>query len=327
MNVKRWQKRKVPWRIILLACGVCVVLIIPLSYLLWSPGLEIRDGRHDRGQNGIWISSLWLGKGEGWYHRNVDTNKFGHYRSKESIQALASNLRAHHITDVFPKLHPADVGGLVPDVDSAQVEMFLDEFSGFRVIPSIRWGGSAHFRNDKGRKAFIASVKQLLDDHPRFAGVHLNLELLTNGDAGFLKLLDELKASLPPGKLLSIAAYAPPSRWQEKWEVHWDEIYFREVAKRCDQIAVRMYDTSLQAPRLYQNLMAAWTAEVLTWSEGKQVLLGIPTYRVSLRNSLLGIHLGLSRQPVPTNYQGIAIRSDRETDDEEWKYFREHFLK
>jgi len=307
----------------LLACGGCVVLIFLVGYLLWSPGLDVRDGRHDRGQNGIWISSFWLGKGEGRYFRNADTNKFAHYRSKESIQALATKLRAHHITDVFPELFPTDVAGIIPDVDSAQVETFLDEFSRFRVLPSIHWG---YFRSDKGRKAFIASVKQLLDDHPRIVGVQLKLEL-TNGDAAFLILLDELKASLSPGKLLSVAAHAPPTQWQESWEVHWDETYFREVAKRCDQIVVRMYQTSVPEPKLYQNLMADWTTEVLAWSEGKPVLLGVATYSDELRNSLLGIHRGLSRQSVPTNYQGIAILSDLETDDEEWKYFREHFLK
>ncbi len=322
-----WSKLKQPpWRTIV--PGACVVLLVPVGYAVWSPGLDVRDGQNDRGQNGIWISHGWLGD-DGWFIRNGKTNELNRYRTKESVHALAAKLRAHHITDVFPHLCPADIEGPIPAVDATQTEIFLDEFTGFRVMPWIGGpnGGSARYRNEKWRQVFLGSVKRLLEAHPRFAGVHLNVEPLTTGDADFLKLLDELKASLPPGKLFSIAAYPPPTRWQPSEEVHWDETYFCEVAKRCDQIAVRMYDTSLKEPKLYQNLMADWTVEVLAWSEGKPVLLGVPTYFDNLGNSLLGIHRGLSRQSVPTNYQGIAIRSDRETDDGDWEYFREHFLK
>jgi hypothetical protein len=333
-----WSKLKQPpWRTIV--PGVCVALIVPVGYAVWSPGLDTRDGRHDRGQNGIWISHGWLGD-DGWFIRNAKTNEFNRYRRRDSIQALATKLREHHVTDVFPHLCPADVDGPIPAVDSKQVEKFLDEFAGFRVMPWIGGpnGSSARYRNETWRKAFINSVGQLLEKHPRFAGVHLNVEPLASGDTDFLKFLDELKACLPSGKVLSIAAYPPPTRWQPSEDVHWSEDYFREVAKRCDQMAVMMYDTSLRFPKLYQRLMADWTGEVLTWSEGKAVLLGVPTYsdvgvdyhhpRVeNLRNGLRGIHRGLSQQSVPTNYQGVAIYCDWETDEGEWKYFREHFLK
>jgi len=43
-------------------------------------------------------------------------------------------------------------------------------------------------------------------------------------------------------------------------------------------------------------------------------------------NALLGVHRGLSHQPLPTNYQGVAIYCEWETSEAEWQYFREHFL-
>jgi hypothetical protein len=99
-----------------------------------------------------------------------------------------------------------------------------------------------------------------------------------------------------------------------------------------------MYDTALRSGRLYQGLMADWTEEVLSWSEGKPVLLGIPTYFdagvgyhvpevENLANALPGIHRGLTRHQGPTNYQGVAIYCEWETDPEEWRFLREHFLK
>jgi hypothetical protein len=84
--------------------------------------------------------------------------------------------------------------------------------------------------------------------------------------------------------------------------------------------------------------MADWTVEVLAWSEGKPVLLGVPTYDdagvgyhdpkvENLTNALLGIHRGLSRSVVATNYQGVAIYCDWETSEAEWNYLGQHFLK
>src|SRR6185503_848660 len=98
------------------------------------------------------------------------------------------------------------------------------------------------------------------------------------------------------------------------------------------------YDTSLRYPRLYQNLMAEWTCEVLAWSEGRTVLLGLPTYddadtgyhdpkAENLINGLLGIHRGLSsRSAIPTNYQGVAIYCEWEMDGAEWAEFHGRFL-
>jgi hypothetical protein len=199
-------------------------------------------------------------------------------------------------------------------------------------------GVSARYSNEAWRNKFVEEVRNLFVRHPRFAGVHLNVEPLTSGDQEFLKFLEQLRAALPAGKILSIAAYPPPTRWHPFPEVHWEENYFREVARRTDQLAVMMYDTSLREPKLYQRLMADWTEEALQWSEGKSVLLGVPTYDdadteyhrpdvENLDNALLGIHGGLSRRAPTTNYQGVAIYCEWETDENEWSNFRDRFLK
>src|SRR5437016_4726521 len=55
-----WQKiKQPPWRTIVPGC--CLLLVMWTGYLLWSPGLDVRDGRHDQARNGIWISHGWLG--------------------------------------------------------------------------------------------------------------------------------------------------------------------------------------------------------------------------------------------------------------------------
>ena len=325
-----------PWRTI--AGGGLLLCIFFGSYAAWQPGLDVRDGRHDLGKNGIWLSHGWLGANS-WFIENGRTNELGKFRDPENIYKLAELLKQHHIKDVFPHLCPSDPYGKLPEMDEVQVERFLAAFADFRVMPWVGApvGPSARIANAKWRAGFIGSITNLLAAHPGFAGVQINIEPLTSGDKDFLVLLEQIHAALPKGKLLSVAAYPPPTRWQPYPEVHWDENYFREVAQRCDQMAVMMYDTGLRVPKIYEHVMAKWTSETLLWSEGKPVLLGAPTYDdagveyhnpkvENLRTALLGIHKGLGTS-LASNYQGVALYCEWETDADEWSFFESHFMK
>ena len=335
MNI--WQNiKRPPWRTVVPGCGLLVAVCV--AYLSWHPGLDVRDGRHDRRQNGVWLGHGWFGEDD-WFIRNGKTNEFARFRDLGRIRELADQLRRHHVTDVFPHLCPAEPDGKLPSVDAEQVARFLDAFEGFRVMPWIGGvnGRDARVHKPQWRAAFATNVHNLIATHPRLAGVQINVEPLTSGDTNFLELLEELRSVLPPGKLLSVAAYPPPTWWHPYDDVHWDEKYFRDVARRSDQLAVMMYDAAQRIPKTYQRLLADWTQEVLAWSEGKPVLLGVPTYDdadvgyhdpkvENLTNALLGIHRGLSSQPLPTNYQGVSVYCEWETSAAEWQYFQEHFL-
>jgi hypothetical protein len=325
-------------RRVVVAVGV-VVLVVLVAYAVWSPGRDVRDGRHDVGRNGIWIGHGWLAD-DLWFKREDETDLIPQFRDPERIEALATLLRDHHITDVFAHLCPAQPDGRIPDVDHEQVERFLDAFDGFRVMPWVGGiAGSQPFPDPSWRSTFVESVRALLEAHPRFAGVHVNIEPCPSGNAAFLDLLDELRAALPDGKVLSVAAYPPPTRWHPHPNVHWDRAYYGQVARRADQIVVMMYDTSIRFRKVYQQVTASWTRHVLEWSGDADVLLGLPAYddegagyhvgRVeNLRNALLGIHAGLGGlDPLPANYQGVAIYCEWEMDDAEWADFAARFLK
>ena len=98
-----------------------------------------------------------------------------------------------------------------------------------------------------------------------------------------------------------------------------------------------MYETALKFQKLYRQLMSSCTAEVLNWSEGTQVLLGVPahddagagyhTSRVeNLRNAIRGIHAGLRRfETLPENYAGKAIYCEWDMDDREWALLKREF--
>jgi hypothetical protein len=323
-----------PWRL-----PIWFVTGLLVGYLLWQPGTLPEDGRHDRGKNGIWISHGWMGD-DAWFARHNKNRD--EYRSEASIRNLADKLRQNHITDVFPHLCPALPNGKIPQVDDEQVERLVKMLEGVRVIP---WVGAPNgdvetiYSDTRWRKRFCESIAGLLEAHPGLAGIHVNIEPCRSGDVDFLTLLEELRAILPKGKILSVAAYPPPTIWQPVPEIHWDEAYFREVSQRVDQVAVMMYDTALRWEKPYISLMAIWTREILNWSGRAEVLLGVPVYDDSgttyhfphvenLKNGLKGIHSGLNGfGQLPENYQGVAIYCEWEMEPEEWKFFQKYFLK
>jgi hypothetical protein len=225
--------------------------------------------------------------------------------------------------------------------DASALERFLDHFDDSKVVPWVGGVLDNHCSPDspQWRTNFISSVLALLQSHPRLAGVQVNIEPMPTGNPDFLILLEELRQAMPEGKILSVAAYPPPTRWHPYPDVHWDEDYFRQVARRADQLAPMMYDTAIQCPKVYQHLMSSWTTEVLDWSGDSEVLLGIPAYDdagvgyhfpkvENLQNALSGIHAGLSGcESLPKNYAGVAIYCEWEMDRQEWSQFEKEFGK
>lgn len=322
--------------------ALLAILAVVAAWRYWPfpAGVDVRDGRHDRGTNGIWLQHGWLGD-DGWFQRNGKKDRIPEFRSPEAIRGLAQRLAAHHVTDLFPHLCPTSTDGRLPPCDPEQVDRFVREMAGLRVMP---WIGGAYpvqaFPSDPAwRATFALSTADLLCAHPGLAGVHLNIEPCRSGNPEYLALLDQIRAALPPGKVLSVAAYPPPTVWQPASGVHWDETYFRAVARRVDQLAVMMYDTGLREPDRYRGLMCDWTRACIDWAGTTHVLLGVPTYDdpgvayhhaevENLANSLLGIHQGLGAyRSLPANYAGIALYCEWEMDEGEWAHLRGHFLR
>lgn len=328
--------RRPPWRTIY--AGTLFMLALWLAWSLWDPGGDPPPGgAHDRGRNALWIGHGWLGD-DRWfrlYHKDKSA-----FREPARLADLRAKLRRHGIGDVFPHLCPCENDGSIAASDPVQVERFLDSMEGVRVIPWI--GGNAyttaHLADPAWRQRFAESAGDLLRRHPRLAGVQVNIEPCRDGDADFLALLDAVRPALPEGKVLSVAAYPPPTVLHRAPDCHWGEPYVREVSKRADQIAFMCYDTAIFLPKLYVNLMADWTRDCLEWSPDSDVLIGLPAYDddgvgyhhpdvENLPNALRGLHGALGGKPLPANYQGIAIYAGWEMDGAEWALLRDQFSK
>lgn len=319
---------------------VLVVLILFTLWCCWQPGKEIRDGRHDRGENGLWLAHGWLGADD-WFRMHGKEAEKSKYRSNESLTALAQRLKKHGITEVYPHLCPVEPNGALPATDAAATTQFLTSLPGIRVWPWV--GGiveTSTLQDSAWRKRFCSSIRELLTQYPDMAGVHVNFEPLPDGTQAYLQLLDEVRAALPsPAHRISVAAYPPPTLWQRAADVHWSEPFFRAVAKRVDQLVVMTYDTSIRWQNPYRKLMGDWTMQILDWSEGRSVLLGVPAYEdaatgyhlpevENIPNALAGINAGLmTYNGLPDSYRGICLYCDWEMDNAKWHAVEEFFTR
>ena len=310
-----------------IVAALAIILGIPtLLYLFWVPG---RNGPlPEYANNAIWIGHGWLGD-DSWFIRNK-RNK-DDFRTAAKISALFKKLSEHKISTVYPHLCPAQMDGKIAPYDSRQIERFLDfaEQYNIKVIPWI--GGvfeeSARPADKRWRKNFTDSVEELLDKHPRLTGVQINIEPMPSGNRDFLTLLEELQLAVH-GKVLSVAAYPPPTKWHQFPDVHWEDDYMHQVAERCNQLAVMMYDTAIPLEKFYVKLMRDWTLRLVqvTYSSGCELLLGIPSYEdpgvgyhkaevENIRSALRGI------SDTPSHYgaDGIAIYCEWEMNDAKWR--------
>ncbi len=281
--------------------GPAVLACLALALALWlrAPGLDVRDGRNDRGKNGIVL-------GPGWIVGDA-------MKPVLAVGDLARAIREHHISEVYLQIPPPNAEGALPGLDAARTEALLYECYDARGWAQI--GGESFALDDaRWRRFFIVEVRRLLDRHPRLRGVQLDLGALPDGNAALLAFLDELRPVLAPDtRLLSIAVGA------------WSEPYFREVARRADQLVVPLDLSASVFARfsVLRNVTRVGTA--FAWCEGKPTFLRIPADK-RLRRGLGTVHLGLSRQPLPEQYQGVILSVGDAPAAATWADFKARFL-
>ena len=305
--------------------------VLICGYWIWQPGSNAPLPVYT--DNAIWLGHGWLGDDVWFRSNNRDTTLF---RDVNRCQVLLQRLHDNGIATVYPHLCPAQLNGRIAPCDNEQVERFLDVAAqhGVKVIPWIGgvFGESARPADKKWRSNFVSSVDELLKKHPRLVGVQVNIEPMPSGNNDFLLLLDELR-TVTSGRILNVAAYPPPTRWHPVSDVHWDLSYIRQVACRCDQLAVMMYDTAIPLEKIYIDLVKRWTKELSETVQSTEcrLILGIPAYE----DADVGYHhpkvenitsamKGISSAKPERAINGIAIYCEWEMNERKWKEWQRY---
>ena len=290
---------------------------------LFPPGGE----SFDRGRNAIWLN-------DGWY-RGTAT---------EPVDHLVGRLRAEGITEAyFPVRYVGKSGYLryrCPVQARALTEKLHQLDPDLRAIAWIYAGNKRGLTGldltDPALRGRMAGEARWLTTTCGFDGVQWDYEICTDRDPGLVPLLRATRATLPPGKTLSVATGLwlpwPLARWG------WSEAYFSQVAANCDELTVMGYDTGMTWPRSYVWLIGEEcrrvTAAAALGNPRCRVIIGLPTYRdggpshnpwaENLRMGLKGVREAFGTT-APANFQGLALFSDSTTREPDWDTYRRYW--
>jgi hypothetical protein len=292
-------------------------------------------GVGNSGQNAVWLDVGWSSEP----------------RTDHEIGRLAGHLRRYQIQHVFAYAgflredgrftstygHASD---FVQHLKAAVPEVRVQGWIGVPVRRA--WSSLTGSRGyvdlgDQRTRGTIASFCADLVVVGGFDGVHLDAEPVADGDQHLLALLEEVRRATGPGATLSVATPhirpflvdAPPLA---HGPVAWSGGYYRQVARRVDQVAVMTYDSGLPLAGLYRAWQRTQVVRISQVLAGLplQVFIGVPTSEEptwthwpaaeTMRTGLAGVLDGLaaSAQRVVT---GVAIYPYWETDDEEWALY------
>ncbi|MCY4018315.1 MAG: hypothetical protein OXG39_02805 [Chloroflexi bacterium] len=314
-------------RISSLCLAAIVAPLIVLAYLFTPPVAEVKLPRTDL-RLGVWIGVTW----------SMDEH------APDDIRDLANELLARNVKDVY-----VYVSYLTADdsfnLTYGQAKAFVKEIK--RQAPGLRllaWIGvpvsikRADGTTNADRLASariregIALFSRFAVEELGFDGVHLNAEMIADGDPAYLQTLEQIRGELPPEAFLSVTAH--PLRLVKPVTAlpypvlahHWAQDYLKQVAQMSDQIVLMAYDSGLPFPRDYLNWVAYQTAasQEALQDVDAELLVGLPTSEEwtpshqtgaeTIRIALNGLRAGISDR-----LDGIGIYPFWETDAKEWQ--------
>ncbi|MFD9130472.1 hypothetical protein [Kitasatospora sp. NPDC059571] len=284
-----------------------------------------------RGRDALWLGHAW-----------VDGRK-----GDSDLTALAARLDGTGIRNLYVHTGPLEHDGSLRADLSPGAERFVAEVH--RRLPGLRvqaWLGDVVEPEKTGldldradtRDRVAGSARQTLAQG--FDGVHLDLEPVHSGSAGFLTLLDRVhEVTGAAGVPLSVAApqidplpgigrAGLALSGHGKW---WSQEYFGRVADRVEQVALMSYDTSMPVESLYGGYVAHQTALALqAVPDDVDLLMGLPAYwedtpthhgsAETVAAAVRGARLGLG--PGGRRAFGLALYVDFTATDADWSAYR-----
>jgi hypothetical protein len=330
----RWTRRT----LLALALLLLLPLLATQATLRLNYAGDTADGTYTRDRDALWLGHAW-----------VDGRK-----TDADVAALADRLKSTGIRDLYVHTGPLRHDGTLPKSLYPRAGWFIKAVH--REAPRVRvqaWLGDVlategptgmRLTEAATRDHVVASARQVLD--AGFRGAHFDLEPLHSGDQDYLRLLDRLhRVTAAHDALLSVAAHQIDplpgfhSFWgavagHPKW---WSQGYFRQVARRVDQIAVMSYDTMQPLQSTYGGYVAQQTSLALEATPpGTDLLMGLPFYHENrfghwahaetVPAAVRGVRLGLSRTDAGRAHFGVALYVDFAATEADWAAYEKGWV-
>ena len=323
-----------------LALVSLVIALLALRTCFFRPSTELSGGHFNRGHNAAWVGVEW----------SMEAH------SREQISQLARHLRDCQISTIYVYVSYLKPTGLfnatydyakdfVAELKAAYPDIDVQAWFGIPVqtLPGIPGpSGYIDLSNDTVRTRIVEMSRSAVTELG-FDGVHLDPEPVISGEANLLRLLDEVRLGIGTARLSISGREITPllpeadiilNRW-----FTWRADYYREIARRVDQIAVMSYDSHAPAGWVYEKWVQ-FQIIALTNSlkdAAADLFIGIPTSEEqtashdpaveNMVSGLSGLLMGLNDlDSWPERVTGVAIYPYWETSDEEWAQYRALWL-
>lgn len=311
--------------------GLVLVTMAAGRACIFRPATDYPGSHFNRGENAAWLGVEWANE----------------THSAREIAILGRDLDRRQIRYIF-----VYTSYLRPDGQFNPTFGYLSDFvSRLKATnPALHiqaWIGLPLGHIDLSDATVRGEIVQFCVDLVRTTGVdgiHLDPEPIPTDEENVLTLLDELRDALGSGLTLSIATRRiwpifPEVQWPLVGQIAWRASYYREIARRVDQIAVMTYDSAMPWALLYRQWVRFQVIEISRVVDGMgvQLFFGIPTseektwthypWAENMRSGLEGVIDGLNDAAArPAAVTGVAIYPYWETDKAEWRIYEELWL-
>lgn len=308
-----------------------VLMGLLVWHFLIGPSDDFPGSFFNRNENAMWLRHSWVDTDQSW----------------ESISEMVHDLERHGITYAYVHSGPIDSDGNVPDYRYVYAKQFLDRAKA--INPKIQyhaWLGQKRSQidlEDENVRKNIVETSQLLVGDIGFDGIHYDFEPVSGYDRGFIALIKETDAAIEPMEIsVAIEEYIPSfmaeimSLFVETKDNVSKELLL-EIAPHINQLAVMTYDTKTTEAWKYSWLVKQEVIAITRLLPHVDIYIGVPTYdeqkpsfnpeAENITTGLEGIISGLnSRRSVRDAVKGVAIYANWETDQDEWKTYREMWM-
>ena len=335
---KGWPVPSKLKRNLFLICALAGIAVLARA-CLWRPATDWPGAHFNRGRNAAWLGVEWVMEP----------------RAAAEIASLADELKRRHIRSVYVfssylkphgEFNPtyAHAANFTAALKARYPEANIQAWIGLPLRqPRPLNKGYVDLTKASVRGQVAAFCGGLVREQG-FDGIHLDPEPIPSGDRQVLALLDEVREAIGPEATLSIATsriwpILPQVSWPLVRQVAWTSGYYREVARRVDQMAVMLYDSTLPLPILYRQWCRFETIKLSRALKGTgvELLLGVPTseeatwthhpWAENMESGLRGIIAGLNdRAATPETVTGVAIYPYWETGVGEWAIYESQWL-
>jgi hypothetical protein len=338
-----WRRRLRSAGLVLLIAAVLILAGIGIAYWRLTATMTNYPGSHfNLHQNGVWLEHSWAGE----THAGPD------------YDALASLLGAEQVTYVYAHVGPLDSDGTIP-ADLAPnaatlVSQLHARLSGVHVLAWIGQvdsdgdtPGTVNLDDSSVREQIAATAAHFVRVLG-FDGIIYDIEPILNNNPRYIDLLEETRADLPPGAILSTIGqkWAPNAhiadflRSQGKADAWWTTYYYADVAAHVDQIVPLIYNSAMPTARAYEIFVQQETEHILdavrSARHPPQVLIGLPTYpgnsfwyhdtAENIMTGLSGVIAGLNSNRDTSAFTGVAIYRFAYTSSQDWSIYRSAWL-